>query len=300
MTTELAGTYVAMVTPFDATGINAPGLRANIDWWISEGVHGLIPSGSTGEFLQLSEDERAGLIEATVRFAAGRVPVVAGASADSTAEAIRWSKFAESVGASAVMVVAPYYSQPDDHELFEHYRAIAEAIGIPVMVYNNPSTTGVDIRPPLLAELSEIDNVRYVKESTTDVRRVQDILIRSDGRMHVFAGILAFESFVVGATGWVSVPANLAPRLSADLYEMAVLKRDWAAAAECNRRLWPLMALEDETGKYVQIPKEGLDLMGRASGGARAPRLPLDRQTRARLETVMQEMKLVGDGLLPT
>lgn len=291
---DLKGTYVAMVTPFNSEGLDSDGLKANIDWWIAEGVHGLIPSGSAGEFLQLTDDERANLIRLTVQFAAGRVPVVAGTSADSTEEAVRWSKYAESVGASAVMVVAPFYSQPDERELFEHYRTIADAIGLPVMVYNNPSTTGVDIRPSLLAELSRIDNLRYVKESTTDVRRVEEILIRSSGRMQVFAGILAFESFAVGATGWVSVPANVAPRVSAELYELAVVRHDWAAAGQRNRALWPLMALEDETGKYVQVPKEALQMMGRPAGPPRSPRLPLDEETRARLRAILLDMDLVG------
>jgi 4-hydroxy-tetrahydrodipicolinate synthase len=295
-TGQLEGCYVAMITPFTEEGrLDLGGLRELIDFWIGEGVHGLIPSGSTGEFLQLTDEERSDLIRYTVEFAAGRVPVVAGASADWTDEAIAWTRLAESVGASGVMVVAPYYSRPTPAEIIRHYRAIGDATSLPIMVYNNPETTGVDMQPPLLAELSWHPNLRYVKESTRDVRRVEEIIQLSDGRMHVFAGILAHESFLVGATGWVSVPANVVPRLSARMFELDAWEEKPQEAAATNRLIWGLMALEDATGKYVQIPKAALAMMNRPSGSPRPPRLPLTDDESGELRRICEAL-----GLLPS
>lgn len=294
MATELEGTHVAMITPFDeGGGLDISGLKANIDWWIGEGVHGLIPSGSAGEFLQLSDEERADVIRLTVEFAAGRVPVVAGASADATSEAVDWTRYSESVGAAGVMVVTPFYSTPTEEEVIAHFRKVAEATSLPVMIYNNPFTTGIDLTPALLARLSEIPNVRYVKDTSYRVRRVEEILMRTQGRMQVFAGILAYESFLLGATGWVSVPANVAPRLSSELFGLAVRRRDIEAASKVNRALWQLMELEDRTGKYVQIPKAALAAMGRPAGLPRLPRLPLTDDEQAELARILTEMEIV-------
>jgi 4-hydroxy-tetrahydrodipicolinate synthase len=294
---ELAGTYVAMITPFGRDGeLDVPGLRANVDWWIDEGVHGLIPAGSTGEFLQLEDREWEELVEVTVDAAAGRVPVVAGCTSDSTAQVIRRVSRAEAAGASAAMVAPPFYSLPTEREVVAHFQAIGDGTSLPIMAYNNPATTGIDLVPRVLARLAETPAIRYVKESTVDVRRVEEILLRTDGRMRVFAGILGYESFLIGATGWVSVPANVAPRLCADLYNLAVIGGDVAGAAEVNRALWDLMAIEDETGKYVQIPKEALAMMGRPAGLPRGPRLQLTEEERARLRQILAALSLVPLG----
>lgn len=291
---DLAGTFVAMVSPFTADNqLDTTGLRTNVEWWISEGVHGLIPAGSAGEFLQLTAGEWDLLVEVTVEAAAGRVPVVVGCSSDATAEVVSRVRRAERAGASGVMVAPPFYSQPTERELIAHYGLVAEASALPIMVYNNPVTTGIDLKPRLLAQLSNAPTVRYVKESTVDVRRVEEILLRTDGRLKVFAGILAFESFLVGATGWVSVPANVLPRLSAELYARTVLEGDLSRGAAINRQLWGIMALEDDTGKYVQIPKEALSMMGRPAGKPRLPRLPLTVEERRALSDTLEELKHV-------
>jgi 4-hydroxy-tetrahydrodipicolinate synthase len=282
-TDQFRGTFVALLTPFTADDqLDEARLRRHIDWLIAEGVHGLIPSGSAGEFLQLTDQERERLIEVTIEQSAGRVPVVPGCSADGTAQAQRWVRHSERVGADGVMVAPPFYSLPTESEIIHHYELVAGATSLPVMAYNNPATTGIDMRPPLLQRLAEIPNVRYVKESTTDVRRVEDIHLRTDGRMAVFAGIHALESFLVGARGWVSVPANVAPKASARLYESAV-GADLDAARSLSDRLWDLMELEADTGKYVQVYKEALELAGDPVGPARAPRLPLTEPERKRL-----------------
>lgn len=291
------GTFVALLTPFNAEGkLDDARLRRHVEWMIVEGVHGLIPAGSAGEFLQLTDQEREGLIQITVDQAAGRVPVLAGCSADGTAEAAEWVRLAERVGADGVMVAPPFYSLPTDDEIVHHFEVVAKSMSLPVMAYNNPATTGIDMRPPLIQRLAEIPNVRYVKESTTDVRRVEDIHRRTGGRMSVFAGIHALESFLVGARGWVSVPANVAPRLSSRLYE-SVLNGDLIEARAISDRLWDLMELEADTGKYVQVYKEALALLGDSMGSARSPRLPLTKAERARLAESLVALRMPTNAL---
>jgi 4-hydroxy-tetrahydrodipicolinate synthase len=280
-----------MITPMKPDySIDVDGLKRDIDWWIAEGTHGLIPMGSTGEFSSLEEDEHLLVLETTVKHAAGRVPVLAGTGAERTEKAVRLARFAESVGADALMVVAPYYALPTEDELFEHYRLIAEAVSLPIMVYNNPWTTGVDMKPHFLARLNQIDNILYCKESTFDVRRVRDILRLTDGRMQVFAGYLAYESYPLGAIGWVSVTANIAPRLSAQLFEAAVDRSDYVTAKRIYERLTPLVSYLEDTGKYVQIPKQALDWMGLAGGPPRRPRLPLNEQEQAQLRQILSNL----------
>lgn len=296
----LAGTYIAMITPFSPSGaLDVAGLRENIEWWIAEGVHGLIPSGSAGEFLQLSDEERADLMRITIETAAGRVPVVPGISSDWTAEAKQWALLAQSIGASGVMLSPPFYATPSEDELFAHYRTVAEATSLPIMVYNNPATTGIDMKPPFLERLSEIPTIRYVKESTRDVRRVEDIHRRTQGRLRVFAGIHALESLLVGAVGWVSVPANAAPRLSARLYDAAVHDANLEEARAISDRLWEIMELEDDTGKYVQVYKAALTLMGRPAGPPRLPRLSLAGKELDRLRKSLVAIDAIEAGSSP-
>ena len=171
------------------------------------------------------------------------------------------------------MIIPPYYSRPDDEELVAHYTVIAQTVRFPIMIYNNPSTASVDLLPPLLSRLAEVEDLSYVKESTFDVRRVRDIISLCGDRMWAFGGILAFESFCLGAVGWVAVCSNIIPRLSAQLFEDHDAG-DHHVALALYRRLLPLLAML-EAGKYVQVPKAALAMLGRPVGDPRAPRLPL-------------------------
>ena len=265
-----------MVTPFseDGAAVDEAALRRFVDWQIDAGVPGLIPLGSTGEFLSVTEDERTQIVEATVDQAAGRVPVVIGTADEFTDKAVRISQEAERLGADGVMVVPPYYSSPTEDELFVHYRRIAEAISILVMVYNNPNTANVDLLPAFLARLSELDNVRYVKESSGDISRIREIDYLSKGRMTVFAGYHAYDSIMLGAKGWVSVCGNIVPRLSADVYDLTVAGRDTADGRDAYHRLLPLLdAISGD--RYVSATKAALRLIGMPVGDPRPPRLAL-------------------------
>lgn len=269
------GTYTVMVTPFDAAGgVDVAALRHFVEWQIAEGIHGLIPLGSTGEFLSLSDDEAALVAETVISAASGRVPVLIGTGAEDTREVVRLSRRAERLGADGVMIIPPYYCTPTEDELFHHYRTVGEAIGLPIMVYNNPATANIDLTPPLVARLSQIDNVRYIKESTLEVTRVRDILRLCGERMTVFGGILGFESFIEGAQGWVAVASNVIPGPLGRLFAQVADGGDWRAARAEYLRLLPLIQFVGGQA-YVAGTKSLLGHMGFAAGRPRPPRLPL-------------------------
>lgn len=285
-----------MVTPFDDSGaaVDAERLRALVRWQIDEGIHGLIPLGSTGEFLSLSREERTQVIEVCVSEAAGRVPVLIGAGAESTLEAIAYAREAESLGADGVMIIPPFYSTPTEDELFEHYRRIGEAISIPIMIYNNPATANVDLTPPIVARLAEIDAVDSIKESTLEVTRVRDIIELAGDKIDVFAGILGYESFWLGAVGWVAVCSNVAPRASARLFEEVADRHDYEASRATYRDLLPLIR---HVGghRYVSATKAALAMMGRPVGPPRPPRLPLPEPEMKSLAADLKAMGILGD-----
>jgi len=272
---QFRGTYTVMVTPFTAAGdVDVAGLRDFVEWQIGEGVHGLIPLGSTGEFLSLSDAEKELVAATVITQAAGRVPVLIGTGAEDTREVVRLSRRAEAQGADGVMIIPPFYSTPTDDELVHHYRTVAEAIGIPIMIYNNPATANVDLVPPLVARLAEIDNCRYIKESTLEVTRVRDIIRLCGERMGVFGGILGFESFVEGAIGWVAVAANAVPGPLARLFELVADEQKLAEARMLYLRYLPLIEFVGGQA-YVAGTKALLTHMGLSAGLPRPPRLPL-------------------------
>lgn len=287
------GTYTVLVTPFTADGmaVDLPALARLVEYQIDNGVRGLIPLGSTGEFLSVSREERGAIVETVLRAAAGRVPVLVGTGAEDTREAVALSREAEAMGAQGVMVIPPFYSVPTEDELFAHYRAIGEAIGIPVMVYNNPATANVDLLPATVARLSQIDNCRYIKESTLDPTRVRDIIALCGERMTVFAGVLGYESAFLGAVGWVAVCSNVAPKLSAAMFD-AAMAGDRETALPLYRRLAPLLPFVGGP-RYVSGTKAALRLAGLEMGPPRPPRLPLPEADIPALRDV-----LAGLGLL--
>ena len=290
MAEPFRGAYTVLVTPFTADGqaVDLAALRRLVDFQVTEGIDGLIPLGSTGEFLSVSRDERTAITETVVRGAAGRVPVLIGTGAEDTREAVALSREAEALGADGVMVIPPFYSVPTDDELYVHYRTIADAIGIPVMVYNNPATANVDLTPSLLARLSTIEGCRYVKESTLDVRRVSDIIAACGDRMAVFAGVLGYESAWLGAVGWVAVCSNVAPRLSGEMVRAAIAG-DRAAALPLFRRLAPLLPWVGGP-RYVSGTKAAFRLMGMDMGPPRPPRLPLPEADWPALAAVLRAL----------
>ena len=292
MAKTFRGTYTVMITPGDAArGLDLPALAAFTEWQIAQGIHGLIPLGSTGEFLSLSEDERVAVAETVVRTSAGRVPVLIGTGAEDTREAVRLSRQAEALGADGVMVIPPFYSTPTDDELVRHYRAIGEAIGVPVMVYNNPATANVDLKPELVGRIAECENCRYIKESTLEVTRVRDILRLCGDRMTVFGGILGLESFLAGAEGWVAVASNVAPAPLARLFSLVADAGDVKAAQALYRRWLPVI-LAVGGQRYVAASKALLGHMGLDVGLPRPPRLPLPAEADAAMAALVARFAL--------
>ncbi len=297
---KLRGTYTVIITPFteDNARIDETMLRWLVDFQISEGIHGIIALASNGEFLSLSDEERHDVARIVVEQAAGRVPVVVGTAAENTNDVIRYTRDAEALGADAAMVLTPYYCWIDEDEIFAHYQRIAEATSLPIMLYNHPASTVLDMKPPLVARLAEIDNIAYIKESTTDIRRVYQINELCGDRITVFAGYLGYESFMVGAEGWVSVCANILPRKSAELFELAVDRNDKDAAWVVFKELVPIIDfLGDHL--YVHGMKAAFRLLGRDMGDPRPPRLPLRPELVAPLRKVMTDLGLFDREMPP-
>jgi len=293
-TTPFRGTYTVLITPFTADGrnVDVPALKKLVNWQIEEGIHGLIPLGSTGEFLSMTREERQLVTETCVKTAAGRVPVLIGTGAEWTDECVALSKEAQELGADGVMIIPPYYSSPTEDELFEHYRRVGEAISVPIMVYNNPATANVDLTPAIVARLSRIDNCRYIKESTLEVTRVRDIIELCGERMTVFAGILGYESFWLGAQGWVAVCSNLIPAMSAQLFELAADRKDVDQALALYRQMLPIVKWVGGH-RYVAASKDALAMMGLPVGTPRPPRLPLPDADAAALRVELDRLGLL-------
>jgi 4-hydroxy-tetrahydrodipicolinate synthase len=205
------------------------------------------------------------------------------------------SRFAEDVGADAVIVVPITYWPLTDNEVHEHYSRIAKAIKIPVVVYNNPGTTGVDIKPPLLARLAEIDNIQGVKESSGDLSRITQIRMLTKGKMTVFHGWepITLQGFCAGAEGWCPGLPNVLPRECVELFDLCVEKKDLRSAQELFDRMFPICKLMGDTG-YIRVVHTALDLMGRSVGSPRRPLRMLDAEQRAQLVTILQDLGVLG------
>jgi len=283
-----------MVTPFRSNeDLDLEGYRSNIDFYIESRVHGLVVGGSTGEFASLHPDEHKEIIKAAVDQVNGRVPVLAGTAHCATRYTIEMSKFAEDAGVDGLLIVPPFYSKPKDDEIYQHYAAVSKAVNIPIMLYNNPFTSKVDMKPELIQKLSKLPNVTHVKESSSDITRIWKIRQLTNDKLIVFCGAdnLAFESFAMGAKGWICVGANVLPRECSELYELAVMKKNLEAATNLYNRLLPMANLLEDTGMFAGLSKAGLDLLGRAGG---RPRRPMIAPGSLELEQLKEILKSFG------
>ncbi len=272
------GVYPFLATPFtNDDQVDVVRLRSHIDDLITVGkVHGITALGSTGEFALMSESERQLVAETTIDAARKRVPVVIGTAAISTKVAVALSKHAARAGADAIIVNPQSYWLPTEDELFDHYGAIARAVDIPVMVYNNPGTTKIDMSPKFIARLNkEFKHFISVKESSGDIRRVRNILELTDGKMSVSIGhqSLGLAAFAVGATGWTTGIANTIPNLCVEVFEQAVNRQDFGKAREVFNRILPLCDFYAEKSLCRSV-KAAADIMEKPLG---LPRLPLQR-----------------------
>jgi 4-hydroxy-tetrahydrodipicolinate synthase len=225
---EFRGSYTVTITPFteDGSGIDLDAQRRLIDWQLEEDVPGLIVLGSSGEFLSVSDDERTALVQTTVQHVAGRVPVLVGTANTHTPTAVRYAREAVALGADGLMISPPYYVTPTEDEIAGYYGAICDAVDVPIMLYNNPFTTNVDMPARLVARLTrEHEQIRYIKEASTDVARVYDVIEQTEGVMNVFAGERIVESYLLGAVGYVNPFGNYTPRPSRLICDLIVAGR---------------------------------------------------------------------------
>jgi len=294
MTVKFSGSYTALVTPFRNGEVDEAAFRKLVDWQITEGTHGLVPVGTTGESPTLSHDEHKRVVEACIKEAKGRVPVIAGAGSNNTIEAVDFARHAEKAGADAVLVVTPYYNKPGQEGLYQHYKAINDAIGIPIFIYNIPPRSVIDMSVDTMKRLYELKNIAGVKDATANLARVSlqreamgPDFIQLSGEDATALGFMAH-----GGHGCISVSSNVAPRLCAE-FQTACLKGDYASALKIQDRLMPLhTALFIETNPSG--PKFALSQLGMIGEDVRLPMVPLTAPTRATIHQAMVHAALVN------
>ncbi|MFF3599671.1 dihydrodipicolinate synthase family protein [Kitasatospora indigofera] len=277
--TVLEGIIAYPVTPFSAADgrVDTDRLAALVDRLVRAGCHAVAPLGSTGESAYLEDEEWYEAAEASVAAVAGRVPAVVGIADLTTRSAVRRARFAERAGADVVMVLPLSYWKLDEREVSRHFTAVADAVGIPVMIYNNPATSGIDLSPELMVSLVErVGNITMVKESSGDVQRMHRLAQLSDGRLPFYNGSnpLALEAFAAGAAGWCTAAPCLIPELTLELYR-AVRAGDLPAARAAFYRQLPVLQFILKGGLPTTV-KAGLALDGFPAGDPRHPLLPLD------------------------
>jgi len=277
----------ALVTPFKDGKFDEPAFRALVDWQIASGSHGLVPVGTTGESPTLTHAEHRLVVDVCIDEARGRVPVIAGAGSNNTVEAIELAKHAEKSGADAVLVVTPYYNKPTQEGLYRHFKAINDSIGIPIIIYNIPPRSVVDMSVDTMKRLYELNNIVGVKDATGDVGRVSRQRHAMGPEFIQLSGedMTALAHMAAGGHGCISVVANVAPALCAELME-AVFKRDFAAALQIQDKLTPLHgAVFTEPG--VCGAKYALSLIGRARNEMRLPLTPIGEAAESGLRRAM-------------
>jgi 4-hydroxy-tetrahydrodipicolinate synthase len=288
------GALVALVSPFIDGQLDEQGLIDLIEFQIENGTHGIVPVGTTGESTTVSFDEHKKIVDLTVRTVNGRIPVVAGAGANNTLEAIEFTESAKESGADAVLSVVPYYNKPNQEGLYLHFKEIAEAVDIPMILYNVPSRTVVNMLPDTVARLAALDNIIGIKEATGSLEQVTDIIRICPDDFIVLSGddFTAMPSVFIGAHGVISVIANLYPQGMAAMIE-AALAGDLQKANELHYKMYPLMKLMFASPSPGPA-KKGVELMGKVkSGMARLPIPPLDDATLTKLVDAMKELELI-------
>ena len=291
---NLKGCGTALVTPFkEDLSIDEDALRALVEFQISEGIDFLVPCGTTGESATLSADEQRRVVEIVLQSAQGRVQVIAGAGGNNTAHVIELATEYERMGVRGLLSVSPYYNKPTQEGLYQHFRAIAESTQLPIIVYNVPPRTAVNILPDTIARLSEIPNIIGVKEASGDISQIAEIFSRVHGEFKVFSGddSMALPVIALGGVGLISVASNEAPRQMTALTR-AALENDWDEARRLNRELFTLMKanfIETSPGPV----KAALAMMGKVKEVYRLPMVPVSPQTKEKLRAALVDLKLI-------
>ena len=292
--TSFRGSFTALVTPFKNGSVDEKAFRELVDWQIAEGTKGLVPVGTTGESPTLSHEEHRSVVEWCVDQARGRVPVVAGAGSNSTKEAIDLARHAEKAGADAVLVVTPYYNKPTQEGLYQHFKAIDEAIGIPIIIYNIPPRSVIDMSVETMKRLWELKNIAGVKDATANVVRVSQQRAAMGPDFNQLSGedATALGFMAHGGHGCISVTSNVAPRLCAE-FQVSCLKGDYASALKVQDKLMPLhTALFIETNPAPA--KYALSLLGKCAETVRLPMVTVAEKARAAVREAMVHAGLIN------
>ena len=288
-----SGSMPAIITPFRDGQIDTEALERLVEFQITNGVSAIVPCGSTGESATLTHQEHAEVVRLVVKFAKGRVPVIAGTGSNSTAEAINLTRAAKEAGAAAALLISPYYNKPTQEGIYLHYKAIAEATRFPLIVYNIPGRTASKLEATTIARLAELDHIVGLKEATGSLDEVQEVIRLCGDKIELYCGddSLTLPDMAVGAVGVISVTANLLPKQTADM-TAACLRGDWATARRLHYAMLPLIrALFTETNP-IGI-KAALAMVGYCRDELRPPLLPMSDAPRAQLRRAMQQFGLL-------
>ncbi|MEW6219133.1 MAG: 4-hydroxy-tetrahydrodipicolinate synthase [Thermodesulfobacteriota bacterium] len=292
---RFSGAFVAIVTPFVDGRLDEEGLSGLLEFQIAGGTHGIVPCGTTGESATLSHAEHHRVVELTIQTVAGRVPVLAGTGSNSTEESIDLTRHAKTAGADGALMITPYYNKPTQEGLYQHFKAVAEAVDIPIILYNVPSRTSVNMLPETVARLAQIPNIAGVKEATGNLAQVAEVIRVCPPDFAVLSGDdpTAMATVAIGGTGVISVTSNVAPREMATMMD-AALAGDLATARQLHYRLMPLMAaMFYETNPAPA--KAALEMMGQIrSGQPRLPLVAMSAANQARLRTALTDFGLLS------
>src|SRR5271169_2210471 len=292
--TSFRGSFTALVTPFSGDSVDEKAFRNLVDWQIAEGTSGLVPVGTTGESPTLSHEEHQDVVEWCIDQSRGRVPVVAGAGSNSTKEAVDLARHAEKAGADAVLIVTPYYNKPTQEGLYQHFKAINDAIGIPIIIYNIPARSVIDMSVDTMKRLWELRNIAGVKDATANVVRVSQQRAELGADFNQLSGedASALGFMAHGGHGCISVTSNVAPRLCAE-FQDSCLKGDYASALTFQDELMPLhTALFIETNPAPA--KYALSLVGKCAETVRLPMVPVAEATRQAVRGAMVHAGLIN------
>jgi 4-hydroxy-tetrahydrodipicolinate synthase len=291
---DLAGCGTALVTPFKPDGsLDLKTLTSLVEWQIEEGIHFLVPCGTTGESVTLSREEYLSVVDTAVKVARGRVPVIAGAGGNNTSKIVELLHALRPLGVDGFLSVSPYYNKPTQEGIYQHFRTIAQATNLPLIVYNVPGRTGSNVLPDTLLRLAEIPNILGVKEASGDISQIGEICTRAPERFRIFSGddALTLPVIALGGHGVISVASNEAPGMMAR-FTQSCLQGNWSDARAMNKRLYPLMKANFLEANPIPV-KAALAMMGKLSEVYRLPLVKPSDEARAKLSGILSQLDLI-------
>jgi len=291
---QFRGIFVPMITPFkDNEQVDEESIRRLVDFFIREGVHGIIATGNTGECSHLSMEEKKQVWKIVKEETKGRVPIIANLGTNCTLHSIDLSQYAERTGFDGVMLSPPSYYSLTEDELYSYYQTVASFVKIPIFLYHDIHGSRVDLHPALVAKLAEISNISYIKEYK-DSRRIHAIIRLVGDKLTVFCagGTITLESFLLGAKGWITGMHNLIPNLAVELYKLAVEKKAYEEAKMLYYKVLPFFSFMEASKKYDALVKEGVKMLGLQAGNPRRPLLPPPDEERKELAKHLESLGL--------